>query len=80
MATEAQTLPTDPSVNVPPSTLAAAKQLQVDMRGINSKLTDPRKQRSTDVSKAVEKYIPIGSPIEDAEALILAMGCKPPLD
>lgn len=79
MATEAETLPTDPSVNVSPSTLAAAKQLQVDIRRINSKLTDPRKQRFTDVSKAVEKYIPIGSTIDDAEALMLAMGCKPPL-
>jgi hypothetical protein len=79
MATEAETLPTGPSVNVPPSTLAAAKQLQVDIRRINSKLTDPRKQRFTDVSKAVEKCIPIGSTIDDAEALMMAMGCKPPL-
>jgi hypothetical protein len=79
MAAEAETLPAGPSVNVSPSTLAAAKQLQVDIRRINSKLTDPRRQRLTDVSKAVEKYIPIGSTIDDAEALLLAMGCKPPL-
>jgi hypothetical protein len=79
MATEAETLPTGPSVNVSPSTLAAAKQLQVDIRRINSKLTDPRKQRVTDVSKVVEKYIPIGSTIDEAEALMMAMGCKPPL-
>jgi hypothetical protein len=79
MATEAETPPTGLSINVLPSTLAAAKQLQVDIHRINSKLTDSRKQRFTDVSKAVEKYIPIGSTIDDAEALMLAMGCKHPL-
>jgi hypothetical protein len=79
MAAEAEFLSTGPSVNTSPSTLAAAKQLQVDIRTINSKLKDPKKQRFTDVSKAVEKYIPIGSTIDDAQALMLAMGCKPPL-
>jgi hypothetical protein len=79
MATEAETPPTGLSINVLPSTLAAAKQLQVDIHRINSKLTDSRKQRFTDVSKAVEKYIPIGSTVDDAEALMLAMGCKHPL-
>jgi hypothetical protein len=79
MATEGETLPTGPSVNVSRSARAAAKRLQVDIRRINSKLTDPRKQRFTDVSEAVEKYIPIGSTIDDAEALMRAMGCEPPL-
>jgi hypothetical protein len=79
IAAGAETQPTDPSVNARLSTLDAAKQLQVDIRRINSKLKDSRKQRFTDVSKDVEKYIPIGSTIDEAEALILAMGCKPPL-
>jgi hypothetical protein len=79
IATEEETLPTDPAVKVSRSTLAAAKQLQVDVRKINSKLTDPSKQRFTDVSKAVQKYIPVGSTLDDAEAIMLAMGCKPPL-
>jgi hypothetical protein len=79
MAAEAETLLTGPSADASPQTLAAAKQLQVDIRTINSKLKDPKKQRSTDVSKAVEKYIPIGSTIDDAQALMLAMGCKSPL-
>jgi len=78
-ATEEETLPEDPLVHVSPSTLAAANQLEVDIGRINSKLADPMKQRFTDVSEAVEKYIPIGSHIEDAKALMLAMGCKPPL-
>jgi hypothetical protein len=77
--TEEEALQTDPLVNVSPSTLAAAKQLRVDIGRINSQLTDPGKQRFTDVSEAVEQYIPIGSTIEDAKALMLAMGCKPPL-
>jgi len=79
IATDVETSPTGLSINVPPSTLAAAKQLQVDIRRINSKLTDSRKQKFTDVSKSVEKYISIGSTIDDAEALMLAMGCKHPL-
>ena len=79
MATEGESLPTGLSVNVAPSTLTAAKQLQVDIHRINLKLTDPRKQRFTDVSKVIEKYVPIGSTVDDAEALMLAMGCKPPL-
>jgi hypothetical protein len=79
MAAEAETLPAGPSVNASPATLAAAKELQIDIRTINSTLKDPRKQRFTDVSKAIEKYIPIGSTIDEAEALMLAMGCKPPL-
>jgi hypothetical protein len=78
-ATEEETLSSDPLVNVLPSTLAAANQLGVDIGKINSKLTDPRKQRFTDVSEAVEKYIPVGVNIENAKALMLAMGCKPPL-
>jgi hypothetical protein len=77
--TEEETLQTDPLVKVSSSILAAAKQLRVDIGRINSKLRDPRKQRFTDVSEAVEKYIPIGSTIEDAKALMLALGCKPPL-
>ena len=79
MGTEEETLPTVPSVKVSSSDLAAAKQLQVDMRSINSKLTDPAKQKITDVSDAVQKYIPTGSNLSDAEALMLAMDCKPPL-
>lgn len=64
---------------VAPPVVAAAKQFQGDIRSINSKLTDPKKQRFTDVSKTVEKYIAIGSSISDAEALMQALGCKPPL-
>jgi DNA-binding beta-propeller fold protein YncE len=79
VAAEEETLPTDPSVKVSSSSRAAAKQLQVDIRSINSKLTDPRKQRFTDVSETVQKYIPTGSTLDAAEALMLAMGCKPPL-
>jgi hypothetical protein len=79
MGTEEETLPTDPSVKVSSSDLAAAKQLQVDIRSINSKLTDPAKQKITDVSDAVQKYIPTGSTLSHAEALMLAMDCKPPL-
>ena len=79
MATDAQAPPTSRSSNVVPSTLAAAKQLQFDIRRINSELIGSGKQRFTDVSKTVEQYIPLGSPIDDAEALILAMGCKYPL-
>jgi hypothetical protein len=79
MAAEEKMLPTDPSVRVSSSSLAAAKQLQVDIRSINSKLTDRRKQRFTDVSETVQKYIPTGSTLGAAEALMLAMGCKPPL-
>jgi hypothetical protein len=79
LATNTETLPTDLSGSVPPSVLAAAEQLKIDIRTINSQLTDPRKQNFTDVSNTVEKYIPIGSSIDDAEALLAAMGCKPPL-
>jgi len=75
----AATRPTDPSVSVSPSIRDAAEQLKVDIGRINSNLTDPRKQKYTDVSKIVAKYIPIGSTIDDAEAFIIAMGCKPPL-
>lgn len=78
-ATEEETLPTDPSVKVSSSNVAAAKQLQADIRNINSKLKDPTKQRFTDVSDAVQKYIPTGSTLNDAEALMLALDCKPPL-
>jgi hypothetical protein len=76
---EEETLQTDPLVKVSPSTLAAAKQLQADIGRINSRLTDARTQRLTDVSRTVEKYIPIGSNIENAKALMLALDCKPPL-
>jgi hypothetical protein len=79
MATEEEMLPTSPSVKVSSANVATAERLRVDMRAINSKLKDPTKQRFTDVSDAVEKFIPTGSTLNDAEALLLAMDCKPPL-
>jgi len=50
-----------------------------DIRQINSRLGDPGQQKYTDVSEAVKTYIPIGSTFAEAEALLLAMKCEPPL-
>jgi hypothetical protein len=51
----------------------------LELRYFDSRLRDPSKQKFTDVSEAVKTYIPIGSTIADAEALMLAMKCEPPL-
>jgi hypothetical protein len=54
----------------------AAERFKAEIDDVNSGLKDPKKQRFTDVSGTVEKYIPVGSSLANAEALLRAAGCK----
>src|SRR5271168_616723 len=79
IATDSASPSTGESVHATPAATAAAEHLMSDIRQINSRLGDPGQQKYTDVSEAVKTYIPIGSTFAEAEALLLAMKCEPPL-
>ena len=80
MATNTGTLSAELSVNLSPVALAAADaasgRYAQDQFGVGK---IPRHRNSPTSLQTVEKYLPIGSSIDDADALIMALGCKSPL-